>query len=153
RHVVADGRGRHGHHRRDVARAHRLGGLDVLLHDGAEDGSLTFVEHARHEPAGDGSPTDSRPDDTDHPTAPAGPVRWIERAYRTLGRGGDAGDLESPVEQSASITEEAGLRESGVEAPVKPRAGQLLPDLVGQLAAAPSGVSFIASCLDRLTES
>src|SRR5436190_552122 len=48
------------------------------------------------------------------------------------------------------MTEEAGLPETGVDAPIETRARPLLPDLVGDLAAAPSGVSFIASCLDRL---
>src|SRR5207249_11033973 len=53
----------------------------------------------------------------------------------------------------APMTEEAGLPETGVDAPPEARARlQRLPDLVGELAAAPSGVSFIASCLDRLCE-
>ena len=47
-HVVAHGgrRHRHGGRPHDVRRPHRLGGVDVLLHDGPEDGGLAFVEHA-----------------------------------------------------------------------------------------------------------
>ena len=47
-HVVAHGGRRHRHRGRlhDVRRPHRLGGVDVLLHDGPEDGGLAFVEHA-----------------------------------------------------------------------------------------------------------
>ena len=47
RHVVADRGRRHRHRGRlhDVRRPHRLGGVDVLLHDGPEDGGLAFVEH------------------------------------------------------------------------------------------------------------
>ena len=46
-HVVAD-RGRrdlHAGRLHDVRGPHRLGGVDVLLHDGPEDGGLAFVEH------------------------------------------------------------------------------------------------------------
>ena len=48
-HVVAHRGRRHRHRGRlhDVRRPHRLGGVDVLLHDGPEDGGLAFVEHAR----------------------------------------------------------------------------------------------------------
>ena len=48
-HVVADGRGRHrdagglGH----VTRPHRLRGVDVLLHDGTEDGGFAVIEHGK----------------------------------------------------------------------------------------------------------
>jgi diguanylate cyclase (GGDEF)-like protein len=42
--------------------------------------------------------------------------------------------------------------EAGREAKAEPRGRAILTDLVNELAAAPSGVSFIASCLDRLVE-
>ena len=50
RHLVANGGRRHTHAGRvgDVPGAHRLGGLDVLLHDGSEDGCLALVEHDHH---------------------------------------------------------------------------------------------------------
>ena len=44
-HVVAHRGRRHAHRRRDVTGTHRLGGFDVFLHDGAEDGGFAFVEH------------------------------------------------------------------------------------------------------------
>ena len=46
-HVVAHGGRGHLHAGgpHDVRRPHRLGGVDVLLHDGPEDGGLAFVEH------------------------------------------------------------------------------------------------------------
>ena len=44
-HVVAHRGRRHADRRRDVAGTHRLGGFDVLLHNGAEDGGFAFVEH------------------------------------------------------------------------------------------------------------
>ena len=48
RHLVAHGGRRHVDPlvARHVVRAHRLGGFDVLLHDGPEDGRLAFIEHA-----------------------------------------------------------------------------------------------------------
>ena len=52
------------------------------------------------------------------------------------------------------MAEEDWVPESRVGAPaVGGRAMPMLPDLVGQLADAPSGMSFIAGCLDRLVES
>ena len=50
RHVVANGGGRDIHSRRarDVGRAHRLRRCDVLVHDGAENRCLSFVEHGWH---------------------------------------------------------------------------------------------------------
>src|SRR5207237_3695727 len=45
RHVVPHGGGGHVHCGRDVTGADRLGGLDVLLHNRAEDGGFSFVEH------------------------------------------------------------------------------------------------------------
>jgi diguanylate cyclase (GGDEF)-like protein len=44
------------------------------------------------------------------------------------------------------------LAEPGRDATVEPRGRALLTDLVNELAVAPSGVSFIATCLDRTVE-
>ncbi|MEY2451096.1 MAG: hypothetical protein QOD92_670 [Acidimicrobiaceae bacterium] len=47
-------------------------------------------------------------------------------------------------------TEEEWVREPGEESVPDTRARSLLTDLVNELSASPSGVAFIASCLDRL---
>src|SRR3954453_11619641 len=48
------------------------------------------------------------------------------------------------------MTEEGRVRESGQESIPEARARPLLTDLVNELSVSPSGVAFIASCLDRL---
>jgi diguanylate cyclase (GGDEF)-like protein len=48
------------------------------------------------------------------------------------------------------MTEEERVREPGQDGVPDPRARSLLTDLVNELSASPSGVAFIASCLDRL---
>src|SRR4051812_1478247 len=48
------------------------------------------------------------------------------------------------------MTEEGRVRESGQESMPETRARPLLTDLVNELSVSPSGVAFIASCLDRL---
>jgi diguanylate cyclase (GGDEF)-like protein len=48
------------------------------------------------------------------------------------------------------MTEEARVREPGQDAVPETRARPLLTDLVNELSVSPSGVAFIASCLDRL---
>ena len=48
------------------------------------------------------------------------------------------------------MTEEERVREPGEDSVPETRARTLLTDLVNELSASPSGVAFIASCLDRL---
>src|SRR6266550_1311435 len=48
------------------------------------------------------------------------------------------------------MTEEARVREPGQDAVPETRARPLLTDLVNELSVSPSGVAFIAACLDRL---
>src|SRR5438874_927415 len=48
------------------------------------------------------------------------------------------------------MTEEARVREPGQDAVPEARARPLLTDLVNELSVSPTGVAFIASCLDRL---
>jgi diguanylate cyclase (GGDEF)-like protein len=50
------------------------------------------------------------------------------------------------------MTEEARVREPGQDAVPETRARPLLTDLVNELSVSPSGVAFIATCLDRLVE-
>jgi diguanylate cyclase (GGDEF)-like protein len=50
------------------------------------------------------------------------------------------------------MTEEEWVREPGQDGVPEARARPLLTDLVNDLSVAPSGVSFIATCLDRLVE-
>ena len=68
----------------DVRRADRLGGVDVLLHDGPEDGGLAFVEHVVggqtrrpgwHSMLPSASPNGRLPEDP--PMASLGPVRFV----------------------------------------------------------------------------
>jgi hypothetical protein len=48
------------------------------------------------------------------------------------------------------MTEEERVREPGLDGVPDARARPLLTDLVNELSVSPSGVAFIASCLDRL---
>ena len=61
-------------------------------------------------------------------------------------RGNQMTDLLRGEEQGETVTEH------GREAEAESRGRILLADLVNELAAAPSGVSFIATCLDRVVE-
>jgi diguanylate cyclase (GGDEF)-like protein len=63
------------------------------------------------------------------------------------------GDGEPNSEGNSGDQEESRLREPGLEGVVPATLERaLLTDLVGDLSVAPSGVAFIATCLDRLVE-